>query len=87
MERILSNQLLAYLEENDLLSDRQYSFRRKRSTGDLLAYATHIWSKTREIWRSHSLDISKAFDTVWHDGLISKLPPYGLPHFALCLDI
>ncbi|RVE51677.1 hypothetical protein evm_003649 [Chilo suppressalis] len=86
MERVLNHKILAYLEANDLLSDRQFGFRRNRSTGDLLVYATHIWSEAIEKHGEAlavSLDISKAFDMVWHDGLISKLPSYGLPT-ALC---
>ncbi|RVE49051.1 hypothetical protein evm_006297 [Chilo suppressalis] len=82
MERILNHRLLAYLESNDLLSDRQYGFRRNRSTGDFLACATHIWSEAIEKYGEAlavSLDISKASDRVWHDGLISKLSSYGLP--------
>ena len=82
MERVLNNRLLAYLEANDLISDRQYGFRRNRSTGDLLAYATHIWSETIEKHGEAlavSLDVSKAFDRVWHDNLINKLPTFGLP--------
>ncbi|KAM3956194.1 kallikrein-14 [Aphomia sociella] len=65
MERVLNNWLLAYLEAIDLLSERQYGIRQNRSTGDLLVYATHIWSEATE---GHgealavSLDISKAFD-------------------------
>lgn len=43
MERVLNSRLMAYLEGNDLLSDRQYGFRRNRSTGDLLVYVTHLW--------------------------------------------
>ena len=86
MERVLNNRLLAYLEANELLSDGQYGFRSGRSTGDLLVYATHIWSEALE---GHgeaiavSLDISKAFDRVWHTALISKLPAYGIPS-GLC---
>ena len=86
MERVLNNRLLAYLEANELLSDGQYGFRTGRSTGDLLVYATHIWSEALE---GHgeaiavSLDISKAFDRVWHEALLSKLPAYGiLPGFC-----
>ena len=82
MERVLNGKLLAYLEANDILSDRQYGFRRNRSTGDLLAYAIHIWSEAIEKHGEAlavSLDISKAFDRVWHDSLISKLPSFGLP--------
>ena len=31
------------------------------------------------------LDISKAFDRVWHEALIFKLRPYGIPDSLLCL--
>lgn len=82
MERVLNTKLLAYLETNDILSDRQYGFRRNRSTGDLLAYATYIWSEAIERHGEAlavSLDISKAFDRVWHHSLVGKLPSFGLP--------
>jgi hypothetical protein len=81
MERVLNNKLLAYLEGNDLLSDRQFGFRRNRSTGDLLIYATHLWGESVERHGEAiavSLDISKAFDRVWHDSLIGKLTAYGI---------
>ncbi|KAJ8707855.1 hypothetical protein PYW07_011532 [Mythimna separata] len=46
MERVLNSRLMAYLEGSDVLSDRQYGFRRNRSTGDLLA--THLWGEALE---------------------------------------
>ncbi|CAH2239422.1 jg7296, partial [Pararge aegeria aegeria] len=82
LERVLNNRLLAYLENNELLSDRQYGFRRNRSTGDLLVYATHIWGEAMDKHGEAlavSLDVSKAFDRVWHESLLHKLPAYGLP--------
>ena len=83
METIVTKQLLAFLETNNLLSDHQYGFRQARSTGDLLAYAVHAWSSALESYgesRVISLDISKAFDRVWHKGLLAKLPMFGLHH-------
>ena len=83
METIITKQLLAFLEANNLLSDNQYSFRKPRSTGDILAYAVHVWSSTLEFCgesRVISLEISKAFDRVWHKGLLAKLPMFGLHH-------
>ena len=44
METIITKQLLAFLETNNLLSDHQYGFQQARSTSDLLAYAVHAWS-------------------------------------------
>jgi hypothetical protein len=86
MERVLNSKLLIYLEDNSLLSDRQFGFRQGRSTGDLLAYVTHLWGEALEKHGEAiavSLDISKAFDRVWHDGLIAKLPSFGIPA-SLC---
>ena len=48
METIITKQLLTFLETNNLLSDHQYGFRKARSTGDLLAYAVHVWSSALE---------------------------------------
>ena len=83
MSTIITKQLLAYLETNSLLSDHQYGFRQARSTGDLLAYAIHAWSSALESYgesRVISLDISKAFDCIWHKGLLAKLLMFGLHH-------
>ena len=83
METIITKQLLAFLETNNLLSDHQYGFRQARSTGDLLAYVFHAWSSALESYgesRVISLDISKAFDRVWHKSFLAKLPMFGLHH-------
>ncbi|XP_063540969.1 uncharacterized protein LOC134749894 [Cydia strobilella] len=87
MESIINCQLLRYLEDHQLLSDRQYGFRRGRSAGDLLVYLTHRWAQaieTKGEALAVSLDIAKAFDRVWHKALLSKLPSYGLPE-RLCV--
>ena len=81
METIITKQFLTFLETNNLLSDNQYGCRKARSTGDLLAFAVHVWSSAIESYgesRVTSLDISKAFDRVWHKGLLAELPMFGL---------
>ena len=83
METIITKQLLTFLETSNLLSNHQYGFRKARSTGDLLAYAVHVWSSALESCgesRVISLDISKVFDRVWHNALLAKLPMFGLHH-------
>ena len=83
METIITKQLPVFLETNNLLSDHQYGFRKATSTGDLFAYAVHVWSPALESCgesRVIFLDISKAFDRVWHKGLLAKLPMFGLHH-------
>lgn len=67
MERVINTQLLEYLEEHELVCDRQYGFRHGRSAGDLLVYLTHNWAQaieSRGEVLAVSLDVAKAFDRV-----------------------
>ena len=75
-ERLLFNELYKFLNENDLLSSNQSGFR----PGD--SCINQLLSITLEIYQSFDndlevrgvfLDISKAFDKVWHEGLILEL--------------
>ena len=78
METIITKQFLTFLEAKN-----QCGFRKARSAGTLLAYAIHVWSSALESSgesRVISLDISEAFDRVWHKCLLAKLPMFGLPH-------
>ena len=90
MEAIINKQLLSFLESSELLSDHQYGFRHGRSTGDLLAYVTNLWSTALDSFgesRIIALDIAKAFDRVWHKGRIAKLPSFGLsPHLIIWIE-
>nr|XP_037877023.1 uncharacterized protein LOC110384916 [Bombyx mori] len=73
MESIINRQLMGYLEEHQLISDRQYGFRKGRSAGDLLALLTHRWAQAVESRGEAlgvSLDIAKAFDR--HKALLSN---------------
>jgi hypothetical protein len=68
-EALLNQHIMAFLERNKLLSDSQYGFRKARSTGDLLTVMTHRWAKALDRWGitvAVALDISRAFDRVWH---------------------
>ncbi|KAL7632739.1 UNVERIFIED_CONTAM: hypothetical protein RMT77_016940 [Armadillidium vulgare] len=85
-ESILNRKIWKHLNSSNLISDRQYGFRKKRSTGDLLSLLSDSWSSAlRHFGESFAvaLDISKAFDRVWHKALISKLPSFGI-YPSLC---
>ena len=80
-EKLVNNRIVDHLETCGLFSDFQYGFRSSRSTADLL---TVVSDKIARAFnrsganRAVALDISKAFDRVWHAGLLHKLKSYGI---------
>ncbi len=86
LESILNWKIQKHLSTSDLLSDRQNGFRKGRSTGDLHSLLTDSWSSSLSRFIetfSVALDISKAFDRVWHKSLLSKPPSFGF-YPSLC---
>ncbi len=85
-ETILNRKFLKHLSSFNVLSVHQYGSRKGRSTGDILAFLTNPWSSSLNRFGetfAATLDISRAFDRVWHKALLSKLPTYGF-YPALC---
>ena len=82
-EKIISNNLYSYLNGNNLITKNQSGFRPGDSTTNQLLYLVNEIHqafenpKSLEV-RAIFLDISKAFDKVWHDGLIFKLKQNGV---------
>ena len=81
IERVVHRQLSSYLESNNLLSDCQFGFRKNRSTELAEALFTdNVKKKVNEgkLVGAVFIDLSKAFDTLGHAKLISKLKSHGI---------
>ena len=77
-EKLLNNRIVDHLQK---CHHFQYSFRSSRSTADLLTVVSDRIARTFNrsgATRAAALDISKAFDRVWHAGLLDKLKSYGI---------
>ena len=76
LERIINKRIQRHLLQHNLVSHHQFGFLPGRSTLDLIASVTQRWAdaldKQQEV-RVVALDISRAFDRVWHRGLLAKL--------------
>ena len=81
MESIIASDIKSFLFSNGLTSDHQFGFRPGHSTLDMLLLLSQQWMEVlnaRHEIRAISLDISRAFDMVWHPALLTKLSSYGI---------
>ncbi len=75
--------LYNHLTKNDLITENQSGFRPGDSVTNQLIYLVHEILKSFDCLdnlevRSVYLDMSKAFDKVWHEGLVFKLKQNGI---------
>ena len=80
-EKLVNNRIVDHLEKCGFFCDFQYSFRSSRSTAGLLTVVSDRSARAFNrsgATRAVALDISKAFDRVWHAGLLHKLKSYGI---------
>ena len=78
--------MYSYLEQNNLLSQSQSGFRKGRSTKDILFFLTQKIKETLIRGKkvcSFAFDISKAFDSVWLNGIIFKMHILKIPSYLI----
>ena len=86
--KLLNNRIFDHLEKCGLFPDFQYGFRSSQTTADLLTVLSDRIARTFNRFgatRAAAFEISKAFDRLWHAGLLHKLTSYGISNqiFAL----
>lgn len=83
-ERAVLRIIHAHCDENNVIPDHQFGFRRAHSAAHQATKLASIIRQNKCARRSTgviALDISKAFDSVWHAGLILKFKRLGFaPH-------
>ena len=89
-KKCLFDTIYTYSAENHLFSHCQSGFKKGDSCISQLLFITHniltgFDASPSLDTRGVFLDISKAFDRVWHEGLIFKLKSYGISGSLLSL--
>ena len=82
--------MFGFVIKNDLISQQQSGFKPGDSSINQPLLITHEIYQSFDVGfdvRSVFLDISKAFDKVWHDGIIFKLKQNGISGNLLNNDL
>ena len=81
-EKILLDRILHEVNERGLMRDEQLRFRPRRSTPWQLARLVETITRNfgeKRLTGAVFLDVAKAFDTVWINGLLHKLTLLNFP--------
>ena len=85
-EKVIKEQILKIVSNNDIFPNEQFGFRSFHSTSHQIKRICNYVKDHRSQGRSTGmilLDIEKAFDSVWHDGLVYKMIKLNFPVY-LC---
>ena len=80
-ESVMHERLVKHCLENQIITERQAAYLKGDSTVSQLLYMVH---HIKQNWNNKSitqglfLDVSSAFEKVWHNGLLAKLTQIGI---------
>ena len=86
-EKIFLKRINGIIAEKKIIPNHQFGFQRGHSTIDQVHRLTDVIEKTLEskkVCAAVFLDVSQAFDRVWHQGLIKKIRNF-LPESHVCI--
>ncbi len=81
LERIIRDQMMSYLYENDLITKHQHGFVRNKACLTNILESFDMWTNTiseKQALYVVFLDYAKAFGKVSHKMLLYKLESYGI---------
>ena len=80
-DSVIHDRMLRRCTENNVITDKQAAYLKGDSTVSQLLYIVHNirqnWGQ-KKITQCLFLDVSSAFDKVWHNGLLAKLSQIGV---------
>ncbi|KAG4068987.1 hypothetical protein HA402_005648 [Bradysia odoriphaga] len=85
-ERIIYAKLSGFLTEDSVIQAKQFGFRPGHSTVHQIKRIINIINANKTSRKSTGMvliDMEKAFDSVWHDGLLFKLEKVGTPSYLI----
>ena len=84
LERVINSQVVKWLDANNIINPAQAGFRKGRQTKDqilrLIQDGIEAFNKRQHLGAVF-IDIEKAFDNVWIDGLLYKLDGLKIPNY------
>ena len=81
-EKIVSNRIQEFIEDNNIINPWQRAYQPHKEANEHIMIINEYMKKVKENKKLAALllmDVEKAFDAVWHNGLLKKLHDMELP--------
>jgi len=85
-EKIIARNIRSHTDINNIIPQSQFGFQPEKSTTHQIHRLKNYIIENRNRKRSTGLvllDTEKAFDSIWHDGLLYKLIQYNFPTYII----